>query len=93
VAAFGRGELVVSEIDLIRIFGLTTSAPPTPPVTVERFSGIYRYEPAVFTADGIPVSKKARAPEGPRGSKIGAPTFQFTDPTDCPTCNKKRASN
>jgi Flp pilus assembly protein CpaB len=94
VASFGRGELVVSEVDLIRIFGLTTSAPPTPPITVERFGGIYRYEPAVFTADGIPVSKNVRTPEARRGNaRIGAPAVQFTDPTDCPTCNKKRASN
>jgi Flp pilus assembly protein CpaB len=98
VAAFGRGELAVSEFDLIRLFGLTTTPPPTAPVSVERFSGIFRYEPAVFTADGIPLPKNARgnnASDARRGTSkagIGAPTFQFSDPTDCPTC-KKRAAN
>jgi Flp pilus assembly protein CpaB len=96
VAAFGRGESVVSEFDLIRIFGLTTPPPPTAPVSVERFSGIFRYEPAVFTAEGIPISKTVRpivTEESRRGAGragISAPTFQFTDPTDCPTCKKNR---
>jgi Flp pilus assembly protein CpaB len=94
VAAFGRGELVVSEFDLIRIFGLTTPPPPTAPISVERFSGIYRYEPATFTAEGIPISKNARTATGAETRRgvgrpgIAAPAFQFSDPTDCPTCKK-----
>jgi Flp pilus assembly protein CpaB len=99
VAAFGHGELVVSEFDLIRIFGLTTPPPPIAPVSVERFSGIYRYDPAVFTAEGIPISKTVRpivTEETRRGAGragIAAPTFQFTDPTECPTCKKNRGNN
>jgi Flp pilus assembly protein CpaB len=95
VAGFARGELVVSEFDLIRIFGLTTPPPPTAPISVERIGGIYRYEPAVFTADGIPVSKNARstaATETRRGAGragIAAPAFQFSDPSDCPNCSKR----
>jgi Flp pilus assembly protein CpaB len=95
VAAFNRGEAVVGDADLMRIFGLTTTPPPQAPITIERYSNIYRYPPAVFGADGIPLPQKTALTPAPRGAgKMGfGPSFQFIDPTDCPTCKKKAAGS
>lgn len=49
VAAFNRGELSVSESDLVRIFGITTQPPPVQRITIQQIGGLNHYAPAVFS--------------------------------------------
>jgi Flp pilus assembly protein CpaB len=96
VAAYNRGELAVTEADLSRIFNITSPAPPLAPLSIERLSGISRYEPAVFSPGGtrLEPDKNSRpatiaSPRGP-GSEI-----RFAAPRDpaCKDCEaRKRAA-
>jgi Flp pilus assembly protein CpaB len=90
VAAFGRGELVISEMDLMRIFGLQTPPPPlaTNNVQVERISGAHRLETAVFSPAGVLLNGRGTAPASYSDRNINGQAdsfFQFRIP-DCPTC-------
>jgi Flp pilus assembly protein CpaB len=95
VAAFNRGEVAVSEADLVRVFGLTTLPPPLATVSVERVIGASRVSPVVFSASGVLLSDGSKgmlpvpsADPQPGGPALAAPTFQFRTP-DCPTCGNK----
>jgi Flp pilus assembly protein CpaB len=90
-----KGHQSVSEADLIRIFGLSTAAPPmapVDPVTIERISGVYHREPLFFDAAGkyVAVGNKRvdGIPDLRNPASVGGTGIQFTVP-DCPTCKEK----
>lgn len=90
VAAFNRGHLVVSEFDLVRIFGLTTPPPPMATFTVERVYGATRVDPLVFSTSGVLLSDGSKGSSQAfnaenRKTLAQPPSFQFRTP-DCPTC-------
>jgi Flp pilus assembly protein CpaB len=92
IAAFKKGELVVGESDLVRIFGLRTAAPPLNTITVERINGAQRLDPAVLTATGVLLSDGSRraasaATDNRKQATATDPPFSFQAP-DCPTCGK-----
>jgi Flp pilus assembly protein CpaB len=62
VEAYNRGDLVVSEADMLRIFGVTTSPPPAagkPPIQVEQWTGLNQRSPATFGETGRSASSVA----------------------------------
>ncbi len=103
VAAYGRGELVVDERDLVRVFGLTTAEPAAPAastIAVEQIAGVNHYQPARF-ADGSRVyptkNSPAASPPAPQGQSPALATsgLQFTLPDagtmpNCVNCAKKK---
>jgi Flp pilus assembly protein CpaB len=94
VDAFNRGELVVSEGDLIRIFDVKQPSTPPPPlavIQVERLSGLQRFESAMFNADGSPIpSSRASAGRPRQGPQLhNHDGLQFSEPY-CPTCAEKK---
>jgi Flp pilus assembly protein CpaB len=94
VASYSRGEMVVSDADLIRIFGLRTPPPPVNTISVERMYGISRFEPAVFTTNGVRVdyASKKGSPDSLHSTRLESydgSSIQFR-PKDCPTCKKKK---
>ncbi len=94
IAAFKKGELVISDADLVRIFGLRTAAPPLGTISVEQISGVTRMNSAILTADGQLVSDGGRrgnsaANAAAKQSGIEASSATFRVP-DCPTCDKNK---
>jgi Flp pilus assembly protein CpaB len=91
VEALNKGEYAIGTSDLVRIFDLSTTAPPRPDVRVENFAGLKRNKTMNFGSDGMFVSTedpKARA----SGKKAAnGPSFQFTAP-DCAGAGKKGCS-
>ena len=88
VVAYNRGELVVSEHDLVRIFDLKPPSTPPPPmamISVERVSGLQRFEPAVFNLDGSRATPPAKT--GPRTTQAN---FSFEPPPGCASCAAAR---
>ena len=91
-----KGHMSVSEGDLIRIFGLSTVAPPeasVQPVTIERISGVSHRDPLFFTADGKYVAVGDKRVDGTPdlrkpGSASSGNGIHFQVP-DCPTCKEK----
>lgn len=91
-----KGHLSVSENDLIRIFGLSTIAPPeaaVQPVTIERISGTLHRDPLFFTAEGKYVAVGDKRVDGTpdlrkRDGATPGNGFHFQIP-DCPTCKDK----
>lgn len=95
VTAYGRGELVIGEADLVRIFDLkvqATQPPPLATITIERVAGLQRFESAMFTSDGKalpPARSNAGArPRAAVQAQSGS-EFQFAEPY-CPTCAEKK---
>jgi Flp pilus assembly protein CpaB len=85
-------DLVVTEADLVRLFGLTSPAPPLSTITIDRISGVHRVEPAAFTSDGTPTSNSSAPGAQPaRAAAAAKAAIRFSQPKDCPTCKEKRA--
>ncbi len=87
VAAYNRGELVVTEVDLIRIFNLTTPPPPEPKTQVECLGGVRRLDPMVFGADGKVISGGTDQPVTTARASASSP-FQFHPPES--KCNREK---
>jgi Flp pilus assembly protein CpaB len=95
VTAYNRGELAVTEGDLVRIFNITSPPPPlaaVPPLTIERLSGIGRYEPALFAPNGTRVETKASktATVSPLTGRPPVADIRFSAPRD-PNCKECEA--
>jgi Flp pilus assembly protein CpaB len=102
VAALNSGDLTVGNQDLERIFNLKPPPPKTPPITVERYTGLQYQGTTVFAPEGrldVPAGK-ANGPGAmtppPDKSGVG---YHFTAPSevssdeskkDCPTCGKNK---
>jgi pilus assembly protein CpaB len=100
VAKYNQGELVVGEWDLIKMFNLTTSAPPEPAVAIEQVGGLNHYKAATFDSSG----KRFVSAGGPQlvqpnadsNSSAASPAFEFS-PTapltkECQKCKKGKKS-
>jgi Flp pilus assembly protein CpaB len=99
VDSFNRGELVVSERDLVRIFDVKLSASTNPPplatTSIERLAGLQRFPSAVFTLENVPVPQ-TRGNAGARPlqkSQLqnGTSELSFSEPY-CATCADKKKS-
>jgi Flp pilus assembly protein CpaB len=96
VAAYNRGELVVDERDMVRIFGLATGEPrklPEQKVVIEQLGGLNHYPAASFDKDsgkrdyptkpgqsGAGASANATAAASAESPAVLAPGFQFHVP-------------
>jgi Flp pilus assembly protein CpaB len=99
IVAVQKGELTVSEADLVRVFGLSvaTSAPPQTTSEVQRMVGTKFVSSARFDHQGNPVwSGPHGAPINPNLHAANAPPtrtlvndFQFNSPS-CQTCGKNK---
>jgi Flp pilus assembly protein CpaB len=101
IVAVQKGELAVSEADLVRVFGLRveTTQPPSRTTEVQRMVGNKFVSSARFDYLGNPVwSGPNGTPTSPNlhaGAVNGRPTptlvndFQFNSPT-CQTCGKNK---
>jgi pilus assembly protein CpaB len=79
IASFNRGELVIGEVDLQRIFNLT---PPVkvPPLRVERYSGVNLIGTTVFGPDARADVAYSDTNHPANGNGKSASGFQFQPP-------------
>ncbi len=95
VTAYLRGELAVTEADLIRIFGVVSPAPPLAPVMIERLSGVGRFDPVTFSQGGTLLDfsrKNGRPAPVPQATRPAAAEVRFSAPKDpnCKDCEAKK---
>jgi Flp pilus assembly protein CpaB len=102
IMAYHKGELTISEADLVRIFGLKafTTPPPLQTTEVQRIVGVKLFEPARFNHESMPIMTRPGNPTAspanghlnsrPSPSMSGG--FQFNSPS-CATCGNKNKVN
>ena len=86
VGAFLRGDLAVGEVDMMRIFGLNTDAPPRSPIVIERLTALDHLDPVRFTATGerIITDRYHTAASAARPGVHQGAAFRFSSPdTKC----------
>ncbi len=101
VKLFNQGELVITEQDLVQLFGLTTAAPPEAKIEIQQMVGMNTFAPATFASDGSRIlpDNNRTSPGGNQQNSLALSRnagFQFGVP-DCPTCDaalkaRKKAS-
>jgi hypothetical protein len=100
VAKYNQGELVVGEWDMVKMFNLTTSAPPEPTVAIEQVGGLNHYKAATFDSSGKRFISAGEGqivhPGSEANSSASSPGFEFS-PTaplskECKTCKKGKKS-
>jgi len=102
IASLNAGDLTVGDGDLERIFNLKPPPPKTPPITVERYTGLQFQGTTVFTADGradIPAGKMGPNSMNAPADKSAGAGFHFVSPSEvaaeekeknCPNCGKNK---